>query len=47
MDSSSRTQRLKANAVGKSSYKVGLPANAPYSTKNYYPSGVRVLLLRE
>ena len=36
----------KANAVGKSGYKVGLPNNAPYTTKNYYPSGVRSSLRR-
>jgi hypothetical protein len=36
----------KANAVGKSAYKVGLPLEAPTSTKNYYPSGVRSSLRR-
>ena len=45
-DSSLRTQRLKANAVGKSSYKVGLPLTSPITTKNYYPSGVRTHLRR-
>lgn len=45
-DSSSRTQRLRANAVGKSGYKTGMPADAAYTTKNYYPSGVRSSLRR-
>ena len=45
-DSSLRTQRLKANAVGKSSYKVGLPLSASYTTKNYEPSNVRTNLRR-
>jgi hypothetical protein len=46
MDSSLRTQKLRSNAVGKSGYKVGLPLAAPYSTKNYYPSGVRSTIKR-
>ena len=37
---------MRAMAVGKSSYKVGLPNEAPYSTKNYYPSGTRSSLRR-
>lgn len=45
-DSSLRTQRLKANAVGKSSFKVGLSNNEPITTKNYYPSGTRSHLRR-
>ena len=45
-DSSMRTQRLRANAVGKSGYKTGLPLDADYTTKNYYPSGVRSHLRR-
>jgi hypothetical protein len=45
-DSSMRTQKLRSNAVGKSGYKVGLPLDAPYSTKNYYPSGVRSTIKR-
>ena len=45
-DSSSRTQRLKANAMGKSSFKVGLPISEPITTKNYHPSGVRSSLRR-
>jgi hypothetical protein len=36
----------KSNAIGKSSYKVGLPVDAPISTKNYYPSGTRTSLRR-
>jgi hypothetical protein len=31
----------KSVAIGKSGYKVGLPVEAPISTKSYYPSGVR------
>jgi len=45
-DSSLHIQKMRANAVGKSSYKVGLPAEAPVSTKNYYPSGTRSSLRR-
>ena len=45
-DSSLRTQKLKANAIGKSSFKVGLPTTAPTTSKNYYPSGVRSHLRR-
>jgi hypothetical protein len=45
-DSSLHIQKIRANAVGKSSYKVGLPVEAPYSTKNYYPSGTRSSLRR-
>ena len=37
---------LKRNAVGKSGFKVGLPLDAPISTKNYYPSGVRTTIRR-
>jgi hypothetical protein len=36
----------KSNAIGKSSYKIGLPDAAPISTKNYYPSGARSSLRR-
>ena len=36
----------KKNAVGQSGYKVNLPINAPISTKNYYPSGVRSTIRR-
>jgi len=44
--SSMFTTIQKYNAVGKSGYKVGLPNQAPYTTKNYYPSGVRSSLRR-
>ena len=44
--SSMYTTTRKAMAVGKSGYKVGLPIQAPYTTKNYYPSGVRSSLQR-
>jgi hypothetical protein len=44
--SSMHIDKLKRNAVGKSSYKVGLPQAAPISTKNYYPSGTRTSLRR-
>lgn len=36
----------KSVAVGKSAYKVGLPIEAPISSKNYYPSGLRSSLRR-
>lgn len=45
-DSSLHIQKMRANAVGKSSYKIGLPDSAPCSTKNYYPSGTRTSLRR-
>ena len=45
-DSSLHIQKMRANAVGKSSYKIGLPDSAPFSTKNYYPSGTRSSLRR-
>jgi len=45
-DSSLYIQKRRAVAVGKSSYKVGLPDAAPISTKNYYPSGTRTSLRR-
>jgi hypothetical protein len=45
-DSSLYIQKKRATAVGKSSYKIGLPNSAPCSTKNYYPSGVRSSLQR-
>ena len=44
--SSMYTNTLKSIAVGKSAYKVGLPIEAPITTKNYYPSGVRTTLRR-
>jgi hypothetical protein len=37
---------VKSNAVGQSGYKVNLPYDAPISTKNYYPSGVRSTIKR-
>jgi hypothetical protein len=36
----------KKNAVGQSAYKVNLPIDAPITTKNYYPSGVRTTIRR-
>ena len=45
-DSSLYIQNRRASAVGKSAYKVGLPYEAPISTKNYYPSGTRSSLRR-
>jgi hypothetical protein len=44
--SSMYTNTLKSIAVGKSAYKVGLPIEAPISTKCYYPSGTRTSLRR-
>lgn len=41
IQSSMHIDKLKSNAIGKSSFKVGLPNSAPISTKNYYPSGTR------
>lgn len=46
VQSSMYTITKRATAVGKSGYKVGLPVSAPYTTKNYYPSGVRSSLQR-
>jgi hypothetical protein len=46
IDSSLQTQKRRALAVGKSSYKIGLPIEALCSTKNYYPSGVRSTIRR-
>ena len=46
IDSSLRTNTLKANAVGKSAYKVNLPNDVPIGTKSYYPSGTRSSLRR-
>ena len=46
MPSSMRTNIVKSNAVGKSGFKVGLPIDAAYTTKNYYPSGTRTSLRR-
>ena len=44
--SSMYTSVLKSKAIGKSVYKVGLPIEAPISTKCYYPSGTRTSLRR-
>jgi hypothetical protein len=44
--SSMLTDIRKSVAVGKSGFKVGLPLDAPTSTKNYYPSGTRTALQR-
>ena len=44
--SSMYTNTLKSIAVGKTAYKVGLPIEAPTSTKCYYPSGTRTSLRR-
>jgi hypothetical protein len=46
MSSSQRLDRLKSVAVGKSSYKVGLPLDAPISTKSYDQSLLRTSLRR-
>ena len=46
VDSSSHIDKLKRNAVGKSSYKVGLPITAPISNKVYTPSDTRSSLRR-
>lgn len=45
-DSSQYLAKKKAYAIGKSSYKVGLPITAPLSTKNYCPSNVRSVINR-
>jgi hypothetical protein len=44
--SSMYTNQKKSIAVGKSAYKVGLPIEAPISTKCYYPSGTRSTIKR-
>lgn len=44
--SSMYTNVKKSIAVGKSSYKVGLPIEAPICSKSYYPSGTRTSLRR-
>ena len=44
--SSMLTDIRKSVAVGKSGFKVGLPLDAPTSSKNYYPSGTRSALQR-
>lgn len=44
--SSMYTTQKKAVAVGQSGFKQGLPNDALYTTKNYYPSGLRSSLRR-
>lgn len=44
--SSLRTEKLKSIAVGKYSYKTGLPNSVPLSTKSYFPTEVRTTLVR-
>jgi hypothetical protein len=46
LDSSSRVDILKSRAIGKSSYKIGLPNEAPISTKNYDKSYTRSCIRR-
>lgn len=46
IDSSSRVDILKSRAIGKSSYKVGLPNEAPISTKSYDKSYTRSCVRR-
>lgn len=46
IQSSMYIDKLKSQAVGKSAYKVGLPLEAPITSKNYYPSGTRSALRR-
>jgi hypothetical protein len=46
MPSSMYVNQRKSNAVGKYAYKVGLPNEAPISSKCYYPSGTRSALQR-
>jgi len=46
IDSSLYVNIVKSNAVGQSGFKVNLPAQAPTTTKNYYPSGTRSTLRR-
>lgn len=46
IDSSSRIDILKSRAIGKSSYKIGLPTDAPISTKSYDRSYMRSCVRR-
>lgn len=46
IDSSSRVDILKSRAIGKSSYKIGLPTDAPISTKSYDRSYTRSCVRR-
>jgi hypothetical protein len=43
-ESSQRTEMLKSRAIGKSSYKIGLPTEAPLSYKNYNKNDVKTAL---
>jgi hypothetical protein len=36
----------KSISIGKSAFKVGMPIDAPISTKCYYPSGTRTTIRR-
>ena len=44
--SSMHLNTLKANAVGKTAYKVNLPNSAPIASKSYYPSGTKSAIRR-
>ena len=44
--SSMRTSILKSKAIGKSSYKIGLPSIAPMTYKNYNANDVRTIVGR-
>lgn len=46
IDSSSRVDILKSRAIGKSSYKIGLPNESPISTKSYDKSYTRSCVRR-
>ena len=46
IESSSRVDILKSRAIGKSSYKIGLPNEAPISTKSYDKSYTRSCIRR-
>tara|TARA_B110000285_G_scaffold105268_1_gene119817 strand:- start:2033 stop:2641 length:609 start_codon:yes stop_codon:yes gene_type:complete len=46
IQSSMHINTLKANAVGKTAYKVNLPNSAPISSKSYYPSGTKSAIRR-
>ncbi len=46
IDSSLYVNIRKANAVGKSAYKIGMPTDAPISTKNYCQSSTRSSIRR-
>ncbi len=46
LQSSLHLDRIKSQAIGKSAYKVGLPLEAPISSKNYSSSGTKSALRR-